>query len=356
MRLFTSAALAALLGLGALAAAPTASQAQVSIGISVGFAPPPLPIYEQPEIPGYGYIWTPGYWAWNPEAGDYYWAPGTWVLPPQIGFLWTPAWWGWSDGFYLFHSGYWGSHIGFYGGINYGFGYTGYGYQGGYWRGRDFFYNREVNNIRDRRIDRSFDRRVIETTRYNRVSFNGGRGGIAMRPTPAQLAVQRESHVAPTGDQMRHVQMATANRALAARVNHGAPPITATPRPAAFTPQHQAPAYHAPRGNPSGSTPYAGYPGTNPGYRPAPSHPNYQAPARPDYQTRPPMYQPQRPAYQPPRPAYQPPHPSYSSAPSPRPPAYPMNAPAPRPQAQPAPRPAPPAERPGARENPNDRH
>ena len=33
------------------------------VGISVSFGPPPLPIYEQPIIPGDGYIWTPGYWA-----------------------------------------------------------------------------------------------------------------------------------------------------------------------------------------------------------------------------------------------------------------------------------------------------
>ena len=33
------------------------------------------------------------------------------------------------------------------GGINYGFGYTGVGYEGGYWRGREFYYNRSVTNI-----------------------------------------------------------------------------------------------------------------------------------------------------------------------------------------------------------------
>src|SRR5665213_772365 len=27
-------------------------------------APPPLPDYTQTEAPGYGYIWTPGYWAY----------------------------------------------------------------------------------------------------------------------------------------------------------------------------------------------------------------------------------------------------------------------------------------------------
>ena len=52
----------------------TASFAQ--IGVSVTIAPPELPVYEQPLCPGDGYIWTPGYWAWD---GEYYWVPGTWV-------------------------------------------------------------------------------------------------------------------------------------------------------------------------------------------------------------------------------------------------------------------------------------
>jgi hypothetical protein len=37
--------------------------------ISVSFAPPELPAYEQPLCPGEGYIWTPGYWAWDNDEG-----------------------------------------------------------------------------------------------------------------------------------------------------------------------------------------------------------------------------------------------------------------------------------------------
>ena len=102
-----------LLGLVILAAS-AASFAQIDISVRIG--PPPLPVYEQPVCPGDGYIWTPGYWAYGPDG--YFWVPGTWVLAPQPGYLWTPPWWGWSDGVYLFHGGYWGPHIGFYGGIN----------------------------------------------------------------------------------------------------------------------------------------------------------------------------------------------------------------------------------------------
>jgi|SRR6266480_3065436 len=92
--------------------------------ISVNFAPPVLPVVEQPPCPVEGYIWTPGYWAWE---GDYYWVPGVWVAPPSVGLLWTPPWWGWNNGVYAFHGGYWGPTVGFYGGINYGYGYNGNG-------------------------------------------------------------------------------------------------------------------------------------------------------------------------------------------------------------------------------------
>ena len=38
--------------------------------------PPPLPEYSQPPSPGYGYLWTPGYWSYAPQG--YYWVPGAW--------------------------------------------------------------------------------------------------------------------------------------------------------------------------------------------------------------------------------------------------------------------------------------
>ena len=54
------------------------SSAQI-IGVSIRVAPPPIPVYVQPVIPGPGYIWVPGYWAWDDDGEDYYWVPGTWV-------------------------------------------------------------------------------------------------------------------------------------------------------------------------------------------------------------------------------------------------------------------------------------
>ncbi|MGH7938684.1 MAG: YXWGXW repeat-containing protein, partial [Bryobacteraceae bacterium] len=133
-------ALAALLCIGL----PLASSSAY-VGISVGFAPPPIPVYEQPLCPTPGYIWTPGYWGYA-DSG-YYWVPGVWVAPPQIGVLWTPGYWGYSGGSYVFNNGYWGPTVGFYGGINYGYGYGGRGYYGGRWSGNTFLYNTAVTHV-----------------------------------------------------------------------------------------------------------------------------------------------------------------------------------------------------------------
>src|SRR5580658_2388325 len=188
-----------------------ASFAQVGIGISVNFGPPALPVYEQPPCPAEGYIWTPGYWAYGPDG--YYWVPGTWVLAPQPGFLWTPGWWGWGGSAFFFHVGYWGPHIGFYGGINYGFGYFGNGYEGGRWDNGHFFYNQSVSNVNVSLIHNVYNTRVENTT-VNHVSFNGGVGGVSVRATAEQETFANEKHMAPVAAQTEHVQTARATPEL----------------------------------------------------------------------------------------------------------------------------------------------
>ena len=238
--LFKGAILAGLLGAPMLAASLPAA-AFVSIGISVGIAPPPLPVYEQPIAPGPGYIWTPGYWAWDPAYG-YYWVPGAWVLPPQVGVLWTPGWWGWDAGFYRWHPGYWGPRVGFYGGIDYGYGYFGVGYVGGHWRGHDFYYNRAINNINVTNIHNVYVDRTVVNNYHNatvtRVSYNGGRGGVTARATPAQLAAAKERHFDPTPLQLRQRDLAKTTPAQRFSVNHGRPAVVATPRPGNFASAH----------------------------------------------------------------------------------------------------------------------
>jgi hypothetical protein len=216
-----------------LASLPVLADAGVVVGVSIDIAPPVLPVYVQPAIPAAGYIWTPGYWAWAPSG--YYWVPGTWVQPPAVGLLWTPGYWGWVNGAYLWHGGYWGPHIGFYGGVNYGFGYGGVGYAGGYWRGGVFLYNSSVNNVRGINVTNVYTRTVVNNVTVNRVSFNGGAGGIVARPSSAELAASHEQHVAFTSEQRAHENMARANTALRASVNGGHPPIAATERPGAFS-------------------------------------------------------------------------------------------------------------------------
>src|SRR5271156_7220648 len=115
------------------------------IAISVSFGPPALPVYEQPICPEDGYIWNPGFWYYSDDDG-YYWVPGTWVEAPQPGYLWTPGYWGWNDGGYSWHDGYWATAVGFYGGVNYGAGYSGYGYDGGRWENNRFHYNTYVTH------------------------------------------------------------------------------------------------------------------------------------------------------------------------------------------------------------------
>jgi hypothetical protein len=220
----------------ALTAIPQQAHAGVfiGVGISVGFPPPMLPVYVQPVIPAPGYIWTPGYWAWNGVA--YYWVPGTWILPPFYGALWTPGYWGWVGGVYTFHAGYWGTHVGFYGGVNYGYGYTGMGYVGGHWGPGGFYYNRTVNQFGGVHITNVYNQTVVNNTYINRTSYNGGQGGLAARATPQQMAFARDPHnVGPIAAQQQQMTAASQNRAMLASVNHGSPSIAATSRPGMFS-------------------------------------------------------------------------------------------------------------------------
>jgi WXXGXW repeat (2 copies) len=213
---------------------PTGSSAQIAVGVSVRIGPPALPVYAQPICPGPGYLWTPGYWGYGPNG--YYWVPGTWVMAPAVGLLWTPGYWGWGGGGYLWHAGYWGPHVGFYGGINYGFGYGGVGFVGGRWDHGVFAYNTAVMHVNTTIIHNTYiDRTVVRDVTVNRVSFNGGAGGINARPTRQEMAYEHERHVAATDVQMQHEHAAASNRTFLASENHGHPAVAATARPGEFS-------------------------------------------------------------------------------------------------------------------------
>ena len=209
-------ALAALL----FAGLPLASTSAY-VAVSVGIAPPAIPIYTQPYCPGPGYIWTPGYWAWG-DFG-YYWVPGVWVYPPQIGFLWTPGYWGYSGGSYVFNDGYWGPTVGFYGGINYGNGYIGHGYYGGQWSGGVFRYNTAVSRVNTAVIRNTYvNREVVNQNVGSRAGFNGP-GGAKAKPTKQEQAAAKAERVPATSEQRARVDAAKNDPALHAKNNKGKP-------------------------------------------------------------------------------------------------------------------------------------
>jgi hypothetical protein len=227
-----------------LLAIPAASQAQIAVGVSIRVGPPALPVYVQPVCPAPGYIWTPGYWAYGPDG--YFWVPGTWVMAPSVGLLWTPGYWGWGGGLYAWHAGYWGPHVGFYGGINYGFGYGGVGFVGGAWNGGVFSYNRAVTNVNVTVIHNTYNQTVVNNnTTVNRVSFNGGTGGTKAQPTAVEQAAAREQHVQATTAQMQHQHAASTNRSQLASMNHGQPAVAASARPGVFSGRDVVPATKA---------------------------------------------------------------------------------------------------------------
>jgi hypothetical protein len=203
------------------------------VGVAITFGPPAIPVYDQPICPGDGYLWTPGYWAWDYDYDDYYWVPGTWVLAPEVGFLWTPGWWGWGDGAFVWNEGFWGPQIGFYGGINYGFGYFGVGFQGGRWDGGHFFYNRAVMNVNVTEIHNVYSTNIV-VNNNTRISYNGGNGGVDRRPTSEEEGAARERHVGPVAAQTQHMQAARSDPQQRASVNMGRPAVAATARPGDF--------------------------------------------------------------------------------------------------------------------------
>jgi hypothetical protein len=330
----------------AILALPVLSMAQVSLNISVNVPPPELPVYDQPPIPGDGYVWTPGYWAWGDDIQDYYWVPGTWVEAPQPEYLWTPGYWGAGDGaVFLWHAGYWGPHVGFYGGVNYGYGYGGEGYEGGYWQGGHLYYNRSVNNISNVHITNVYNRTVVNNITVNRVSYNGGNGGVRAQPTAADQRAGQERHIAVTPVQREHQQAARGNPVLRAKENNGRPPIAATAKPGAFSGAGVVAARPAGATNPTArgdrrqvETPRAAQPAQHaPAVPQAAAHPVTPQPspaahpaAAPRPAGEPRQTSTPRPAVeQPPHPAQQPPHPA-QAPPAPRPPPQPKPAQPPR--------------------------
>ena len=213
----------------------TFAQFSLSVGVSIRTAPPALPVYTQPPCPVEGWLWSPGYWAYD-DIDGYYWVPGVWIAPPSPGLLWTPGYWGYAGGMYGWHAGYWGPHVGFYGGVNYGYGYGGAGFVGGEWHGNVYRYNTAITNVNTTVVHNTYINNTVinNTTVINnngsRPSFNGG-SGTSARPTAADQVAMRENHVQPTRDQFSHNQTARQDRGAFATANGGHPAALAMSRP-----------------------------------------------------------------------------------------------------------------------------
>jgi hypothetical protein len=147
---------------------------------------------------------------------------------------WTPGCWGYSLSGYVWNQGYWGPSVGFYGGINYGFGYFGIGYVGGFWAGGAFNYNTAVTNVNRTVIRNVYSNRTVINNHFvthGRVSYTGGHGGISARPTHGQIVAARERRFGATPVQTRHAAVAGTNRNNLVAFNRGKPTVTAVQKP-----------------------------------------------------------------------------------------------------------------------------
>jgi hypothetical protein len=220
----------------------TTSQAIVGDG-SVTIAPPAISVEEQPPPPQDNLVWTPGYWDWSEDVSDYYWVPGTWVAAPIVDYLWTPGYWFRQHGVFAWQAGYWGPHIGFYGGINYGHGYFGRGFSGGSWRDGRMMYNSAVTNVG--KSANAYNQPVVNDASVTRVSYSGGGGGTRAKPNAAELAAATEYHIPPTAAQLQQRDTAHHDPAMRASLNNGHPSIGVTSRPGESSSASMPPAQHA---------------------------------------------------------------------------------------------------------------
>jgi hypothetical protein len=78
-----------IIGFFAMAVLSTPAFARVNLNFDVEVVPPPPRVEVVPE-PRPGYVWAPGYWAW--EGGRHVWREGHWVVV-RPGYYWVPERW-----------------------------------------------------------------------------------------------------------------------------------------------------------------------------------------------------------------------------------------------------------------------
>ena len=89
-----------------LALVATPAFARVGVVVNV---PPPAPIVETPPPPpAPGYVWQPGYWAWN--GVQYVCVPGQYVVTPAPGAVWIAGHWDRRPDGWVWVDGHWRGH------------------------------------------------------------------------------------------------------------------------------------------------------------------------------------------------------------------------------------------------------
>lgn len=86
-----------------LAASAAAAPAFAQINFNVIIAPP-APRYEAVPAMAPGYVWAPGYWAWNGDR--HIWVHGRTIVE-RVGYRWEPDRWEQRDHAYYRHPGRW---------------------------------------------------------------------------------------------------------------------------------------------------------------------------------------------------------------------------------------------------------
>jgi len=94
---------AMLLAGASMCAAASVAQARVDVDIVIG-VPPPVAVVETAPAPRSGYVYAPGYWAW--DGNRHVWVRGRTIVE-RPGYTWVSDRWEPVSGRYRFVPGYW---------------------------------------------------------------------------------------------------------------------------------------------------------------------------------------------------------------------------------------------------------
>jgi hypothetical protein len=153
-----------------------------------------------------------------------------------VGVVWTPGYWSSAGTAFVFHPGHWGPTVGFYGGVNYGYGYFGNGYSGGHWIGNSFAYNTAVNHVDPAIAHHAYSESVAGQGSRGVVSYSAAARSTVVVHTVSQP--QSQARVVPkpaapaTVERSSEPPPAPAHAAVPAKVNAPAT-VAKTPAPSA---------------------------------------------------------------------------------------------------------------------------